>query len=232
VLVARLRDVDDQRIGALARAIRRRLGWRQVDVAERAGVSQTLYSLFERGHLGLLTVQAVRTICTALEIRLDLVPRWRGGDVDRLVDERHALIAEAAVRETRRWAGWQARAEVTFSFYGERGSIDVFAWNEAARAVLIEEIKSDLTAIEGTLRPLAIKRRLAADIAERELGWRPRAIGVVLILPEGSHVRRRVADHAATSIRRCPRDCPPCERGCGKRAARSARSGSSLSATP
>ena len=190
--------MDDQRIGALAREIRRRVGWRQRDVAERAGVSQTLVSLFERGHLGHLSVHAVRAICAVLEIRVDFVPRWRGGDGERLLDERHAAMAERALTATVACPGWRARGEVTFSSYGDRGSIDVFAWNEAERAVLIEEIKSDLVTIEGTIRPLAVKRRLAAETAERELGWRPRSVGIVLVLPEGSHVRARVARHAAT----------------------------------
>jgi hypothetical protein len=94
--------------------------------------------------------------------------------------------------------GWQVRAEVTFSSFGDRGSIDVFGWNEAERAVLICEIKSEATAVEGTARPLDVKRRLAAEICERELGWRPRVVGVVLVLPENAQTRRRVATHAAT----------------------------------
>lgn len=157
-----------------------------------------MVSLFERGRLEELALRTTRRIAAALDIRLDLVARWRGGDGDRLLDEKHAAIAEAAVVGTCRYPGWQARAEVTFSSYGDRGSIDVLAWNEVERAVLIEEIKSDMVAIEGTLRPLAVKRRLAAEIVERELGWRPRSIGVVLVLPEASHVRARVAAHAAT----------------------------------
>ena len=190
--------MDDQRIGAFARAVRRKLGWRQSDVGARAGVAQSVVSQFERGRLEELSLTTSRRICAALDIRLDLLPRWRGGEIDRLLDERHAAMVEAAMVATRGWPGWQGRGEVTFSFYGDRGSVDVFAWNAALRAVLIEEIKSDLTAIEGTLRPLGVKRRWAADIAERELGWRPRWIGVVLVLPEGSHVRARVTAHQAT----------------------------------
>ena len=193
-----MRDVDDRRLGAFARAVRRKLGWRQVDVAMRAGVSQALVSLFERGHLDLLSVHSVRAITAALDIRLEFLPRWRGGDGDRLIDERHAALVEQAIVQTCRWPAWKARGEVTFSSYGDRGSIDVFAWNEQERAVLIEEIKADLVTIEGTLRPLAVKRRLAVEIAERELGWRPCSVGVVLVLAEASHHRARIAQHAAT----------------------------------
>lgn len=189
--------MDDQRIGLIARAIRRKLGWRQRDIAERAGLSQAMVSLFERGRLEEISLGTNRRIAAAYEMRLELLARWRGRDVDRLMDERHAAMVEAVMIFNVKY-GWPARAEVTFSIYGDRGSIDVFAWNEAERAVLIQEIKSDLVAIEGTVRPLAVKRRLAAEIAFRELGWRPRSIGTVLVLPEGSHVRNRVARHAAT----------------------------------
>ena len=190
--------MDDQRIGAVARAIRRKVGWRQRDVAARAGVSQTMVSLFERGRLEELSLATIRRIAAALEMRLDIVARWRGGDVERLLDERHAALTDASMTTMQHSPGWQARAEVTFSSYGDRGSIDVFAWNEAERAVLIEEIKSDMVTVEGTLRPLAVKRRLAAEICERELGWRPVSVGVVLVLPEASHLRARVAAHSAT----------------------------------
>ena len=43
--------VDDQRIGRVVRALRRRLGWRQADLAEKAGCSQATVSETERGHL-------------------------------------------------------------------------------------------------------------------------------------------------------------------------------------
>jgi HTH-type transcriptional regulator / antitoxin HipB len=204
--------MDDQRIGALARAVRRKLGWRQADVAARAGVSQTMVSMFERGRLEDVSLRTSRRIASALDVRLDLVPRWRGGDVDRLLDERHAAMVEAAIAALSRYPGWQARAEVTFSSYGDRGSIDVFAWNEAERAVLLAEIKSDLVAIEGTLRPLAVKRRLAPDVAERELGWRPTSVGVVLVLPEASHHRERVASHRTTFASVLPERLPALRR--------------------
>lgn len=192
-----LRAVDDQKVGAVVRAVRRKLGWRQTDVALKARVAQSAVSLLERGHLEHLSVRTIRRICAALDIRLDLVPRWRGVDLDRLLDERHAAMAEAAVRLLEREA-WPSRVEVTFSSYGERGSIDVFAWREDRRAVLITEIKAELPAVEGTTRPLDVKRRLAAEIAQRELGWKPQSVGVVLVLPENSQTRRRIRAHAAT----------------------------------
>ncbi|HVH18470.1 MAG TPA: helix-hairpin-helix domain-containing protein, partial [Myxococcota bacterium] len=49
-------------------------------------------------------------------------------DGDRLLDERHAAMVEAVMRRLVA-LGWKVRAEVTFSSFGERGSIDVFGWN-------------------------------------------------------------------------------------------------------
>jgi transcriptional regulator with XRE-family HTH domain len=44
--------MDDIRVGAAFRAVRIRRGWRQQDVADRAGVSRALISLIERGKSG------------------------------------------------------------------------------------------------------------------------------------------------------------------------------------
>jgi hypothetical protein len=40
---------------------------------------------------------------------------------------------------------------VTFSIYGERGSIDLLAWHSETRTLLVVELKSELTSIEETL---------------------------------------------------------------------------------
>ena len=59
--------MDDLRVGALARAIRHRLGLTQRQLAVRAHVSQSLVSLFERGHLADLSLRSIRQIGNALE---------------------------------------------------------------------------------------------------------------------------------------------------------------------
>ena len=50
--------------------------------------------------------------------------------------------------------------EVTFANYRERGSIDVLAVNEGERAVLITEVKSEITSWEETQRRFDVKVRL------------------------------------------------------------------------
>jgi transcriptional regulator with XRE-family HTH domain len=43
--------VDDRKVGLIIRALRRRRGWRQVDLSSRAGVPQSVVSEIERGHI-------------------------------------------------------------------------------------------------------------------------------------------------------------------------------------
>ena len=47
---------------------------------------------------------AIERVAAALEVRLELTGRWRGGDGERLLNWRHSTLAEsvsAAVRELR-----------------------------------------------------------------------------------------------------------------------------------
>jgi hypothetical protein len=122
--------------------------------------------------------------------------RWRAGDLDRLLDEGHAsLVGRTAA--LLRSLGWEVRAEVSYSIYGERGSIDLLAWHEASRTLLVIEVKTELVSLEETLRKHDEKVRLARRIAEEQPGWRARAVGRLLILPDDMTARRRVARHAA-----------------------------------
>jgi transcriptional regulator with XRE-family HTH domain len=124
--------VDDRRLGLVIRALRRKRRWRQVDLAGAAGVSQSLVSRAEAGHVDTLTMRALRRICAALDIRLDLDTRWRAGDLDRLLDSRHAEIA-GEVGRVLVDGGWLALHEVTFAIGGERGSIDLLGVRGAER---------------------------------------------------------------------------------------------------
>ena len=50
--------------------------------------------------------------------------RWHGEELDRLLDEAHARLVDEVVRRST-VLGWVVAVEVSFSRYGERGSIDV-----------------------------------------------------------------------------------------------------------
>jgi hypothetical protein len=62
-----------------------------------------------------------------------VVARWSGGQLERMVNRRHAALHEALARQFSRLAGWRLLAEVSFSIYGERGIIDVLAWHVETR---------------------------------------------------------------------------------------------------
>ncbi len=158
----------------------------------RARVSQSTVCRVEHGRLDRLQVGTVRAVLRALEIDLSLDPRWRGGELDRLVDEDHAALVGriAHVLET---AGWTVRPEVSYSVYGERGSIDVLAWHPASRVLLVVEVKTTLNSIEETLRRHDAKVRLARAIAAERFGWEAAAVARMLALPDDTTSRRRVA---------------------------------------
>lgn len=180
----------DQRVGASFRAVRLRRGLRQVDVAGRAGVSDSLISAVERGHLGTLSLDALRKIAVSLDIRIDLIPRWRGGDLDRLLNSRHAALAEATTRWLRS-LGWEVAVEVSFAIRSERGFIDLLAWHPSTRTLLVIEIKTDIVDIHELVGVMDRKTRLAPEIA-RDRGWLPAAIATWLVVEEGSTNRHRV----------------------------------------
>ena len=167
-----MRRVDDRRVGLIVRMLRRRRGWRQRDLAARSGLSQSFVSQLERGHVDRVSVGTLRQVLGALDARAALEVRWRGGDVDRLLDERHAALVGEIVGQLRH-SRWLTAVEVTYARFGERGSIDVLAHRPDVGALLIVEVKSELTSLEETLRRLDQKVRLAPEIARERLDGRP-----------------------------------------------------------
>jgi transcriptional regulator with XRE-family HTH domain len=184
--------VDLQRAARAFRAVRQHQGLRQADVAERAGVSQQHVSDLERGRLGAMTVDEAERLFDVLDIRAVLTVSWRGGELDRLLDEGHAALGGACSDLLERH-GWQVLAEVTFSVYGERGSIDLLAWHAATRTLLVIELKTELTSAEETLRRHDVKVRLAPGICRERFGARPAAVGRLLVVADTSANRARVA---------------------------------------
>ena len=197
--------VDDQTLGMVLRALRRRRGWRQADLAREATCSQALVSNVERGHVDHLAVGRLRSLFSAVESRILLEPRWRGAELDRLLDSVHAGIVTRVVERLER-AGWTTAVEVTYSEFGERGSIDVLGLRPTERAALIVEVKSDIASSEGVGRKLDEKGRLAPAIVRQRFGWTPAAIGVVLVMPESPRLRRLVEGPAAALHRTYPID--------------------------
>jgi transcriptional regulator with XRE-family HTH domain len=188
--------VNDPRLGTAYRALRRRKNWRQRDLAAAVGVSQQFISKLECGHVGDVSVDELRAVASALDSTLALDMRWHGGGLDRLLDEQHAVVL-GSTASMLTGLGWLTDVEATYSHFGERGSIDIMAWHEATRVLLVVEIKSELVSIEATLRKLDEKARLAPVVARERWPGRASAVGRMLVLPSTTTERRRVARHSA-----------------------------------
>ena len=186
-------------MGLVLRALRRRRGWRQLDLAARAGCSQALVSYAEAGNLQGTSLQVVRSLFGALDARCDLAPRWRGAELEALIDEAHAAVV-AVVAERLRAAGWEVAIEVTYSEFGERGSIDVLGLKRTERRALVVEVKTEIASAEAIGRRLDEKTRLAPRIIQRRWGWTPVVVGRAVVLPESPRLRRRVAATPALAI--------------------------------
>lgn len=96
--MAILPGVDDRTSGLVIRSLRRRRGWSQRELAARVGISQSTVSRAERGWLGELTLRAIRALFAALEARVELAPRWRGAQLERLLDEDHGIVVSQVAR--------------------------------------------------------------------------------------------------------------------------------------
>ena len=85
-------------------------------------------------------MRKVRAIAQALDGWADYSLRWRGGDLDRVVNARHGALHEALARWLAHVGGWELAPEASFSIYGERGVIDALAWHPLTRSLLVVEL--------------------------------------------------------------------------------------------
>jgi transcriptional regulator with XRE-family HTH domain len=196
--------MDRVRIGMTYRAVRLKLRLRQQDVATRARVSRATIVRIEHGHVGGMTIDTLEQVANALEIRLDAILRWRGGDLDQMLNAGHARLHELVTRQLTS-LGWEVAPEVTFSDYGERGVIDIVAWHAATRTLLIIELKTLLVDMSDLMATMDRRRRLAPRIAATR-GWKPAAVATWVVLADTRTNRRRVAAHAAVLRAAFPSD--------------------------
>jgi len=182
------------------RHLRRRRGWRQVDLAARAETSRSVVSRVERGQLRPIPLGTLERIVSAVGAALDLTLRWEGERLDRLIDRVHAWLAQTTA-ELLTATGWEVRSEVSFNHFGDRGRVDLLAYYPSLGILLVIELKSAIGDIQETLGRLDIKVRLSRQLAE-SVGWPPpRAFIPVLVLPESRTTRRILAAHATLFAR-------------------------------
>jgi transcriptional regulator with XRE-family HTH domain len=189
--------MDDHRLGTAVRSVRIRRGWRQCDLAAAARVSPSTVSRIERGRLGALQLETVRRVAAAIDIRVDVLARWRAGDLDRLLNARHSALHESVAAWFRHAIpGWTLSPEVSFSIFGERGVIDILAWDAIRRVLLVIELKTDVADANELVGTFDRKMRLARQIG-RERGLDPEIVSGWVIVAPGRTNRARVAAHGA-----------------------------------
>ncbi len=188
--------MDDVRLGSGFRAARIRRGWRQQDVAEHAGLGRSTVARIELGRMEGVTFASLRAIARVLELQVSVSARWRGSELDRLIDAAHASMHDEVGRLLER-AGWTAAHEVSYSVFGERGVIDILAWHERTASILVVELKTLLVDISDLLGSMDRRRRLALRIAD-ERGWRAGTVGSWVVLAATSTNHRRAEAHLPT----------------------------------
>lgn len=215
-----------------------------MDLAKGARVSQRAVSRVERGLLEELSFGMLDRIAGAVDVTLRVEGRWHGGLGERLVDAEHSAIVQA-IAAILRGAGWVIVAEYTFNHYGDRGSVDLVAWHEASRTLLLVEVKSRITNLQDLFARFATKLRIVPNLLAGERGWKPQAVGRLIALPGTTGNRSIVASHRdlfdasyparAREINRWLQDptsdlggvwfIPPSRHAAGKRALRVRRTG-------
>jgi len=187
--------VEDLRFGMAIRRTRQKRGWRQVDLARKSGVSQPVISRIESGQIPEMTLAVLRQVAAALEIRLELMPRGRGAELDRLLSARHSALHESVAKALAHdFPDWVMASEVSFSIWGERGVIDLLLWHPERRALLIIEFKTELVDIGDLLSTMDRRRRLASQIVKSR-GWFPRTVSMWVVLASSRTNARRLAGH-------------------------------------
>jgi transcriptional regulator with XRE-family HTH domain len=155
-----------------------------------------MISKIERGQIATVALRVLRAVAAALGASLELKLRWYGEALDRLLDDAHARLVDATVLLLRE-AGWDVAVEVSFSIWGERGSIDVLGWHKWTATLLVIEVKSVVPDSQEMLHGLDRKARLAPQLAH-ERGWQSKYVGRLLVIGESRTSRRRVTGLPAT----------------------------------
>jgi transcriptional regulator with XRE-family HTH domain len=198
--------MEDHRLGSSIRAIRVKRGWTQQELARRSGVSRATISRLERGHLATFSVDTIRRVAKALEVRVDLVPRWRAGDLDRLLNAKHSQLHELVARWfAKELPAWVLAPEVSYAIYGERGVVDIVAWHAGRRAILVIELKTDIVDVNQMIGKVGEKARLIRQVV-KDRGWDPLTVSTWLIVAAGRTNRARIATHQAVLHAAFPND--------------------------
>jgi hypothetical protein len=153
-----------------------------------------LVSRIERGRLDQVSLRVLRRAASVLELTLDLRARWRGSELDRLLNADHSRLADEIVAFLREQSGWEVIPEVSYSIYGELGVVDLVAWHAESRSLLVVEIKTLIVEVNDLVGKVDAKRRLGPQIVS-DRGWRPARVAAWVIVADSRTNERRIRAH-------------------------------------
>lgn len=157
-------------------------------------MSKTTVARGEQGSFA--SVRVIRRHGAALDLRIEWIAVGRGADVARTLDEEHAAIVEV-VAAWLRGLGFVVAPEASFSVYGERGRVDVLAFDPTTATLYLVEVKTELSDLQHLLGSVDVRERLAPRMAA-DRGWAPMRRMSLLALADTSHNRAIVRGHRAT----------------------------------
>lgn len=195
--------MDDVTVGRGFRALRRRKGWSQRALGARAGVDKSVVCDIEAGRLELVRLPTVRRVARVLGIAVEIAPRWPIADVARLLDADHAALVERVVRHLAA-EGWETLVEYTFNDFGDRGAVDVLGWHPGRRALVLVEIKTRVADVQALHAAFDRKVRVVPKLLARDRGWRPDAVGLLLVVADRHSNRDALRRHTKTFATRFP----------------------------
>jgi transcriptional regulator with XRE-family HTH domain len=164
----------------LCRDSRRRLRLTQRQLAANTRVSRASIATIESGRAN-PSLRVVERISDALGLDVDLVARQPivlGGTSQR--DFVHARCSGHVDRRLR-GAGWSTAREVEVVHGRSHGWIDLLAYDDRTRRLLVVEMKTRLDDVGAVERQLGWYERSAFDVAHR-IGWHPRCAAAWLLL--------------------------------------------------
>lgn len=209
--VARIDLAGGSVAASVARTIREAralVGWSQRELASRAGVSQATVWRAETGAAASLDMIVVGKLFAALALRSLLeIDDFRLDDRRRQQDVLHALVNGRSARR-HEGNGWLTALEVMIGSDVPHGWIDLLAFREADRALLVQETKTDIPDMGGLQRSLAYYERSALAVA-RGLGWHATSVTVLAVVLDTGAVARRLADNRDLVARAFPAPVRP-----------------------
>jgi transcriptional regulator with XRE-family HTH domain len=186
--------VDLNQLGAAFRSVRLQRNWSQAELARRANVSRWTIVQIENGRIRRICFDALERVGHALDGHVEIRFRWRGEELDRLVNSDHSAMHDHVARFFVGDPDWVTSAEVTFAIYSERGVIDILAFHRPTRRLLVIELKTLIVDVQALLASTDRYRRLATRVA-RDRGWDPIGVSVWVLVADTKTNRRRIAAH-------------------------------------